>query len=601
MLGAPRPTLPTDAAQWVTDHDAHTFTTSGNGDEYRDLAYSAPLLMKAMDYAAYASGDREDIWDAIDAAVENSGVADFTEPVDTGVNSNCVFTRAEAINSYAAKIAHALYHEVIGTFPWSITGLSEANLRLLLDATFLYSEGWDLDGATPAEVLYVVDDSPARAYTVSSANYTPAASHEQALANIIVNVGETYHHGGGGDPTESVTIEDSVLDGISRGTGCWFASRLMVALMGSLNIPGQVRDAYYNAAGHGTSTYPTANRAFGHGDDLYSGTHVGSVGATRCPTYDDWATDVLPHGPAPDATMDYNSVKLSLDASYVAPGTGILQRFQSQDRAQGWPGLDDAIEDYATLAVRNERYAFLKSMTGDDGFGPRPNASNTGIYPRAPNPQSGGTITASIFNEDITETVTVNANNLTISGCTIDGGTSPAVIINAGITGTRLLNSEFSTTGTGYVIQGPAPTQCLACHVHSATGKGFDIDDATLPCHVGYNFFDVAGNAINLDGSDVDQLVRVRYNTINSSSTTEDLITNQTGTLGRMAVYGNWLDGGDYCLYNNWVGGMDAYNNQFGRSANSGLLDEAQVITEWSGNVYEDDGTTANKTDTAPL
>jgi len=605
MIGAPHPALPTDAQQWVDDHDAGSWVNTAEIAKYRNLIVGAPLIAKAMDYAAMDAALRtgtNGIWEAIDAAITNGSVADISNPADyANQSAGTILTSAEAMITHSAKIAHALMLEIEGTVPWSITGYSETNLRYLLDGDELYYV-WDPTGAT-TQFAKCVDHSPSRMYGVAAANYGPANSHAHALVNLTENVCQDYTHSTVGDPTYAATIDDSETDNIARG-GCHHMSPILANLMRSINIPARELLGYWAAdsGGHSNAAFPTAGvggvgAVLDHGDNVY-GYGLDMPGLTRFTDYDWYVANVLPLTPHPPVNQALGDLTVGAfyDNVFEYPGTNTKADFASPTK--GWQAIETAMWSVTTSGERFTRYNDMVTLTGVDGLPDKPNATNTGTS-GALTPTSGRTISApntTITDETITGTMTIAATNARFFNCRLDGGAAEALIVNAGQTLCQLYDCEVTGTGTTPLIVG-SPLRVNSCYVHTTAGSGINANNAPGSVLIESCYFDTEDRAlwINADAQDV----RAHYNTLNTSDTTDDVVV--VVTAGTASIHRNWIDGGKDSILNLPSSGTSVTGNKFGRAAASGLLTETGALDEWAFNVYEDDSSTANKTDTAPL
>jgi len=240
----------------------------------------------------------------------------------------------------------------------------------------------------------------------------------------------------------------------------------------------------------------------------------------------------------------------------------------------------------------------MVTLTGVDGLPDKPNATNTGTS-GALTPTSGRTISApntTITDETITGTMTIAATNARFFNCRLDGGAAEALIVNAGQTLCQLYDCEVTGTGTTPLIVG-SPLRVNSCYVHTTAGSGINANNAPGSVLIESCYFDTEDRAlwINADAQDV----RAHYNTLNTSDTTDDVVV--VVTAGTASIHRNWIDGGKDSILNLPSSGTSVTGNKFGRAAASGLLTETGALDEWAFNVYEDDSSTANKTDTAPL
>jgi hypothetical protein len=383
MAGAPKAAPTGNALQWFNDYT--TFGTFVNDlTPYRDLvAYAQPLIADAMGYSSLHADLREEIWDQIDAAETLGWVADSstltnypTLPYSTPgpYTKDVDFTRAEAIESYAKKAAHCLYHEVNGTFPWSIQTLSATNLTYLLDPDELYTT-FDTEGSPPANQIYLIDYSPYKVYENVKNEWGSGTttSPEVAMTNVTENIFVDYVHSTASDPLWAITFNGSLVDHISR-SGCPFAGRLVCAAARAINIPARVLTGWYAATTlHTSAGLPTIDKVFGHSDDIYGGGFDVRIGLDKCDSYADWEANIFTQSPYPPSNQT-----LSDDTRYrsrIKQATRIdsywLDRFVWS--THGWAYIKaQGFEELLSAGELSTFYYDLAELTQHDGHATGP-------------------------------------------------------------------------------------------------------------------------------------------------------------------------------------------------------------------------------------
>jgi hypothetical protein len=260
---------------------------------YRNVVNSKPEIAIAMDYNALTQNLREAIWDKMAEAHDGgaeTGVDDLPNPADMCGESghptcdidsnawdeyNIEIPFSEATPILAAKFAHALWVEVNGIVPWSLADMSQADLNLLFDPDALC-----LDYATNSEwnpgtgVCYFstfVDHSPKRVYDVAIASVGTPTTQAAALYALVSDPGNDLVHWSGDDARSATTIDQTLRpEDMTSRRGCHTASRIMVALARSLNIPSQILYGWLIGEQHSSAYFSDdANLFLAHGDDIY--------------------------------------------------------------------------------------------------------------------------------------------------------------------------------------------------------------------------------------------------------------------------------------------------------------------------------------------
>lgn len=638
MPGSPKAALTGDAAEWVADHDAYTFTTSGNGDAYRDLIVSYPHIAAAMDYSAQVTDVQAGIWDAIDAAAELGYVADIANPAaqpddvevytyPTAFGNTTDLTRAEAIAVYGAKIAHALWIEVAGAVPWKLHENNEAELAYLLDPTNLF-EIWDVDGATPGQFFRMCDHSPKRPYDIAQTLMSTAANKTEALGKIY-KWGETYRHSfGTGESLCIATIDQSEGDKVSR-TGCPSGSYITALMCRSINLPAQTYEGKYAFGFHyNVTTY--AERAgergwtLAHGDDLYNGAFKGSPDILRAVPHTRWQANVEPltttlMGEALDvASLKEQRLRSS---SWIVPGmqTAFVPLARSSPKplqgsfTTGWDYVSSPygigwVYPYMSADDLNQTYLDLVTLTGVSGLpaDAKPTPASTGTE-GALTPDTGQTLSTpnTVYEDkDVTGTLTVTAGNVVIRNCRINGDGGIGIAVGAGVPTVQILNCEI-TGCVGGAITG-MPLVVSGCYIHANSTLALKIDGAgasnNIP-DIHHNYIEAAASGSSYFAFSPVESARVRFNTMVSTEAGPCVSVGGTPTAGKFVdLYRNWIDGGSYAISRApSTGDLVVHENRFGRSGTAGLHSGSTTGLTWSHNVYEDDETPAERTDSAPL
>ncbi len=309
------------------------------------------------------------------------------------------------------------------------------------------------------------------------------------------------------------------------------------------------------------------------------------------------------------------------------PADGSLPRGDSGvveigSESEGSTGADAGAGDSTTSDASNESSVADSSDVGT-GFclsfpsmpATRPMATNTGVPPGTVLSASGeltisvpGTV---VDAKDVSGSIMVNANNVTIRNTKVHPATSAAakgIVVKDGVTGTNILYSEIYTNNGGYVgIQASDATVCgnylhgwenamsvsggmtiQANYIDRLKGSQASPHFDGIEIYFGGAPSKLWGNHIRMtDPSDkwLDDTGAIN-------------ITPYVSSLSDVELVGNWMGGGSYTLYVDEQNGAQANmikitNNRWVRnSAQFGthLIRRDASVTVWSGNVFDDNG-----------
>ncbi len=200
---------------------------------------------------------------------------DCVEPTSCGYIS---LTETEQPAIYTAKLAHSIWLDRSDVLPWHLSEFSAEELRGLFDKRALLTNG--------AAFFWVVDHSPSYAYGYMTDNDLIGDDMEATLEAVLTDLRTTdsdrdFIHGlsSHGDPTDSAyTLQEALETFVDRGgpvrisrKGCHSMSRIVLALLRSVNIPGlETRSGEWFLSGHSSAVWPVLERVLTHGDNLYS-------------------------------------------------------------------------------------------------------------------------------------------------------------------------------------------------------------------------------------------------------------------------------------------------------------------------------------------
>jgi hypothetical protein len=240
---------------------------------------------RSVYYASVAYMDKETldyfwVWLNCLAAGGSIGLdAPANTPADTATNgvTSVVLSTTEADRILAAKTAHAIWLDKNGLVPWRLGSFSSAQLAGLFDCYTVFDEL----SATVFSFYYVVDHSPTVAHQYVLQHGLLKGSLLETMQAVLNDLRSDFIHGSvsSGDPdvactlNTALTLYNSRLYRPMRTTrgGCHSATRILLALLRSVNIPGyETRVGEYYASGHSEAVFPCVGLVLPHGDDLYS-------------------------------------------------------------------------------------------------------------------------------------------------------------------------------------------------------------------------------------------------------------------------------------------------------------------------------------------
>jgi len=224
--------------------------------------------------------------------------------------------------------------------------------------------------------------------------------------------------------------------------------------------------------------------------------------------------------------------------------------------------------------------------------------------------RASGSITIStpgavVENLDVTGTVTITADNVTLRNFRVNGnGATYGINANAGATGVVIEDGEVYNV-SGDCVYGAGYT-ARRLNVHHAGGDGLKHqgDGVIEYCWVhdlGTSPGAHADGVQIMSGSNI--LIRGNYfdmpiNKDGTDSNSAVFIRTAFGPIDAVTVDGNWMNGGNYTVYSVGYNGViptntRITNNRFGRDYRYGLYDlEGTVVV--TGNVWDDTGAPAN-------
>jgi len=368
-----------------------------------DLFYAHALIAGTLDWDNLPADVVTEIWTQIDYAETNGDVQDVALPADYPSNRElyvdqykssyqegaCEVTRNEWRDSYAARVAHSLYHEINGTFSWRIGDYDANEMYGLLgmqnmSPTYAVTGGFDWDDSDPICYVTIVSHSPSDDMALATTHLLPATSHKEAISNLMDFL-ETTRHSTTDDPlwcrdaAEVIADEDRV-----ARRGCHSTQSLSQVLCHAINIPVRRLNGYFQN-GHSQIRFESIGQMVLHADMVYEfNTEAGSAAGTEAFTsLDDAATLLAIRGPLDPAQTPEEGEAILTESMRLQ---AILQmRYISEQwedhfttYQEGWPWFD-SVKQWFDLPTEQWRfddlYRDLVQLTGTDGY-PTTDSSN---------------------------------------------------------------------------------------------------------------------------------------------------------------------------------------------------------------------------------
>jgi hypothetical protein len=211
---------------------------------------------------------------------------------------------------------------------------------------------------------------------------------------------------------------------------------------------------------------------------------------------------------------------------------------------------------------------------------------------------------AVLENLDITGTVTIDADNVTVRNFRINTSGSYGINIVAGHSGIVIEDGEIYNMSSAGILGAGFTARRL--HIHDSGGDGIKAGGAGGPTLVEYCFIEKLGTKADAhaDGNQTrgGSNITFRYNNIwipvpgKPNYPGAPYKSNAAGMhccgVSNIVYESNWLNGGGYTIYCQTSGvdvpGIHVRNNLFGREYEFGV--RSGTCDEWSGNRWEDTG-----------
>lgn len=292
-----------------------------------------------------------------------------------------------------------------------------------------------------------------------------------------------------------------------------------------------------------------------------------------------------------DATKLYARINKLAEAQ-VAAGTLTALAYALMIGGSGtghfFKGKVYALVGYADANIPAGRDALVQKLMTAYGIGGVPDVSG---FPTAATtgptgtltPASGGIVLSTpgqvYQNVDMTGSIIVSANNVTVQNCKVSSADAWGIHITGGVTGVKVLNCEIDGLGTGNTIgvayePDAANGEIANCNIHGCE-DGCRPSSGT-PVHGCYiHDFASLNDSGHYDGIEMDGAlsdIEIYANTvINAKGQTSCVqMNNGAGALANINVHDNYLSGGSYTFYLDahftaaTITGINVSNNKMG-------------------------------------
>jgi len=217
-------------------------------------------------------------WEYIDE-LEDTGTIEMAEPNEL---QNCdepescrviYLTDTEKKRIHAAKTAHSIWLDKNDILAWNIRMYSEDELAGLFDETLLFSRSGSRD-----YFFSVVDHSPSEVYDYLAGSELLRDDIFSTFYAVLDDLRSDFRHGntGDGNRNSAYTVREALTTyaandrRVSRA-GCHSMTRIAIALLRSVNIPGEeTTSGKWFEAGHSSAVWPTLEYVLPHGDNIYN-------------------------------------------------------------------------------------------------------------------------------------------------------------------------------------------------------------------------------------------------------------------------------------------------------------------------------------------
>jgi len=217
-------------------------------------------------------------WEYIDE-LEDTGTIEMAEPdelqnCDEPESCSVIYlTDTEKKRIHAAKTAHSIWLDKNDVLAWNIRTYSEDELAGLFDEALLFSRS-----GSRHYFLSVVDHSPSEVYDYLAGNELLKNDILSTFRAVLDDLRSDFRHGNTGDGNrntaytvrEALTTYAAYDRRVSR-RGCHSMSRIAIALLRSVNIPGEeTTSGKWFETGHSSAVWPTLEYVLPHGDNIYN-------------------------------------------------------------------------------------------------------------------------------------------------------------------------------------------------------------------------------------------------------------------------------------------------------------------------------------------
>ena len=217
-------------------------------------------------------------WEYI-GQLEDTGTIEMAEPdelqnCDEPESCSAIYlTDTEKKRIHAAKTAHSIWLDKNDVLAWSIRDYSEDELAGLFDEALLFSRS-----GSRHYFLSVVDHSPSEVYGYLAGNELLKDDILSTFHAVLDDLRSDFRHSNTGDGNRNTayTVREALTTyaandrRVSR-RGCHSMTRIAIALLRSVNIPGEeTTSGKWFEPGHSSAVWPTLEYVLPHGDNIYN-------------------------------------------------------------------------------------------------------------------------------------------------------------------------------------------------------------------------------------------------------------------------------------------------------------------------------------------
>lgn len=574
---------------------------SGNPTEIYDLASLTVTTDTDYEVIVERSGSQIDVW------VDSSNVASFSDSTFTGgqfgfgtKNDSAEFDDLIVEEPDSGIVdedfsAGASDFDVIAGGTWSVSG----GVYVLSSPAAASVDG-TLGNISVHETVLNGD------YTVSGDLYIVATSHAWNDAALVFGLqdSDNYYY---------VSLNESnngTTHGIFKVVN---GTPTELADFGSLAITaGNTYSVQVERSGSSITAYVNSAQAASINDSTFSGGQVGFGTVNDAAEFDNLYAEEISGGgtvAAPVFSPVPGSYGSAQNVTITSSTSGATIRYTtngSTPTSSSGTVYTGAV--YISSTTTLKAIAYKSGMSDSSvtsgtytisGIPAKPGPSNTGTSGTLTTYTGSKTITVDntvLEDYEMSGTIHIKANNVTIRNCKISGGIY-SINCTYGYTGLLIEDCELINVSSAGVYGGNFTMR--RTQIHESDG---DAVKPTTNCLIEQCWFYNLGRGAGAHADGVQSRhggtnMTFRYNNFDMPITAPSpyksnaafMLEPDGGPLTNVLIEYNWMNGGNYTIYSS--GDTTIRNNWFGRDYRYGIRNGP--YTEWSGNVWEDDGTPA--------